>query len=109
MIDPSILESLRLAAEATKATSEACLKVVSQLQREQAENQYVSLDDAAAALGSGISADMLKERCTDGRFRHGLHFINTADGKRGNYLIKVGAVRKYFETDPAKRPPPRRV
>ena len=109
MIDPTILETLRLAAEANKASVEACLQVVSQLLLQQSENQYLTLDDAAAALGSGISPDMLKERCTDGRFRYGVHFINTSDGKRSNYLIKVGPVRAYFETDPAKRPSPRRA
>ena len=79
------------------------------MQREQAENKYVSLDDAAAALGPGISPEMLKERCIDGRFKYGVHFINTSDGTRGHYLIKIGPVRKHFETPPAKRPLPRRA
>jgi len=105
MIDPAYLQALKATAETALATALACSKVADQLQRELDENKYLSLDEAAAALGS-ISADMLKERCINGKFRHGTHFINTSDGKRGNYLIKLGAVRKFFETDPAKRVKP---
>lgn len=104
MIDPDLTESIKLIALTAKATAEACLKVVSHLQQVEQENQWMSLNEAADRLGSGISPEMLKERCTDGRFKYGLHFINTSDGKRSNYLIRVSAVRKYFETDPAKRP-----
>lgn len=104
MIDPTLIESLKLTAESSRATAEACLKAIELLQQAQEENKFVPLDDAAAALGSGISAEMLKERCNDGRFVHGKHFINTSDGKRGNYLIRVAAVRKYFETEPSRRP-----
>lgn len=104
MIDREILESLRQSAEAAKATAEACLHVVRLMEKAEQENQYIPLDEAADRLGSGISPEMLKERCTDGRFKYGIHFINTSDGKRGNYLIRVAAVRQYFETDPAKRP-----
>ena len=104
-IDPLLLNSLVSAAETAKATAEACLTVFEQLRKEVEENQWVSLNDASAALGPGISAEMLKERCLNGRFKHGVHFINTSDGERSHYLIKVAAVRKVFETDPAKRHP----
>ncbi|MFM7426843.1 MAG: hypothetical protein ACKO7W_17905 [Elainella sp.] len=109
MIDRELIQSLKLAAETSKAVAESCQNLIEQMQQAQSEQQWMALDDAAAALGPGISPEMLKERCTDGRFTYGVHFINTSDGKRGNYLIKVAAVRKFFETDPAKRPPLRRV
>ncbi len=104
MIDPEILESLRLTAEANKASAEACLDLIRILQQAEQDNKWIPLNEAADRLGSGISAEMLKDRCTDGRFKHGKHFINTSDGKKGNYLIKVSAVRQYLETDPSRRP-----
>lgn len=107
-INPEILQSLQLAAQTAQATAEACLLAIAQLQQEQNEARYVSLEAAATALGDGISAEMLKDRCKDGRFEHGKHFINSSDGDRPNYLIRVSAVRKYLETDPSRRKPPKR-
>lgn len=109
MIDPELVESLRQFAEAAKTTSEAYLIAIKMIQTAAQEDQWMPLDEASRLLGTGISPDMLKERCTDGRFKHGVHFINTSDGKRGNYLVKVSAVRKHFETDPSRRPPRRSV
>lgn len=103
-INPEILESLRQSAEAAKTTAEACLNAIKMLQQAEQENRWVTLDEAADRLGSGISPDMLRERCIDGRFKHGVHFINSSDGRRGHYLIKVATVRRYFETDPSRRP-----
>lgn len=108
MIDLNYLQALKATAETALATAQACLKVADQLQREIDENKYVSLESAAAALGQAISPEMLKQRCADGRFKYGLHFVNTSDGKRGNYGVRVATVRKFFETDPAKRPPANR-
>jgi|GEM_PF-2729281 len=104
MIDQTYLEALKATAETALATAQACLKLIEQQQRDFDENKYVSLESAATALGDGISANMLKERCADGRFKHGVHFVNSSDGTRSNYLIMVRAARKYFETAPAKRP-----
>jgi len=107
--DHDLIKTLRVTAETALATAQACLEIVGQVQQATEENKWVPLDVAADALGEGISAEMLKERCVDGRFRYGRDFINTSDGKRGNYLVKVAAVRKFFETDPAKRPPLKRI
>lgn len=108
-IDPEFIKALLAAAESSKAIADACYKVAERLQQEADENKYISPESAAAALGEGISPNMLKQRCTDGRFEHGEHFIDSSDGIRGNYSIKVVAARKFFETPPAKRPPPKRV
>ncbi|GAB4380458.1 MAG: hypothetical protein Kow00121_36730 [Elainellaceae cyanobacterium] len=108
-IDPELIKTLRLTAETALATAQTCLQVVERLQQAAEEDKYIDLDTAAKALGEGISADMLKDRCTDGRFKHGVHYINTSDGRRGNYLVKVAAVRKFFETDPSRRPLPKRT
>jgi hypothetical protein len=103
MIDQQYLETLHATAQAALLTAQSCLKAIELAQIEANENKWVTIESAAAALGDGISVDMLKERCTDGRFKYGLHFTNTSDGKRGNYLVKVSAVRKFFETPPEKR------
>ncbi len=108
MIDPQFIQTLKATAETALATAQACLQVANQLQHESEQNKWVTLETAAAALGD-ISTGMLKDRCDDGRFKYGTHFINSSDGKRGNYFVKVSAVRKFFETDPAKRPPGRNV
>lgn len=101
-----LLMVLQLAIQATESTSLALrstLEALNQQRRQQDEDKWTSLTEAATALGSGFSADMLRERCNDGRFKYGTHFINSSDGPRANYLIRVAAVRKYFETEPEKR------
>jgi hypothetical protein len=103
MIDREYLESLHATAQAALLTASACLKAIELLQVGEDDNKWITLEAAAAKLGD-ISVGMLKDRCDDGRFKHGTHFINSSDGKRGNYFVKVSAVRKYLETDPAKRP-----
>lgn len=104
MNEQEYFESLKLAVETAQAVAQTCLKAIELKQAEADQNKWITLESAAAALG-GISVGMLKDRCDDGRFKHGIHFINTSDGRRGNYFVKVSAVRKFFETDPAKRSP----
>jgi hypothetical protein len=104
MIEKEYLESLHATARAALLTAQSCLKALELVQTEADDNKWVTLEAAAAKLGD-ISVGMLKERCDDGRFKHGREFINSSDGRRGNYFVKVSAVRKYLETDPAKRPP----
>jgi hypothetical protein len=107
-MEKEYLESLHATAQAALQTASACLKAFELLQSQANDNKYLSPETAAKALGD-ISPEMLVERCRDGRFKYGREFINSSDGKRSNYLIKPSAVRKFFETDPAKRPPLRRV
>ncbi|MBD2076420.1 hypothetical protein H6F86_21545 [Phormidium sp. FACHB-592] len=87
---------------ALEANARALLLVAERLKLEASENQYVSLKAASAILG-GITSAALRERCKDRRFTYGVHFIDTSDGDRPNYLVKPAALRKYFETDPAER------
>ena len=100
-----ILETAMQAAQAATLAAQSALEAMKQRKKADDENKWVTLTDAAHALGSGISAEMLKDRCVDGRFKHGVHFINTSDGSRSNWLIRVSSVRKYFETEPEKRSP----
>jgi hypothetical protein len=107
-IDKELLESLRDTAQAALLTAQSCLKAIELIQAESKADTYVTLETAASLLGEGISIEMLKERCADGRFTHGKEFVNTSDGGRSTYRIKVKAVRKFFETHPSKRVPPSR-
>ncbi|MBD2019407.1 hypothetical protein H6F43_04310 [Leptolyngbya sp. FACHB-36] len=100
-----ILETALKAAQSAVIAANAALEALNQRKQEADENRWISLSEAVAALGPGFSIDMLRERCTDGRFKHGTHFINTSDGSRPNYLLRVASVRKYFETEPERRSP----
>lgn len=104
--DSSHWDAIRAAAQSNIQIGQALLRALEQAELDRQENQWISLEAAAAQLGE-ISAAMLKQRCKDGRFKHGIHFINTSDGDRPEYLVKLSAVRRYFETDPARRPPAR--
>ncbi len=91
-------------AEIALKNTEAVLALTEQIVEEITEHKKppLSLEKAAAQLG--VTADMLKDRIKDGRFRHGVHYIDTSDGLKPNYLVYVSAVRKYLNTEPARRP-----
>jgi CubicO group peptidase (beta-lactamase class C family) len=93
--------------QTANAAVQTVLELASQLKLEADENKWVSPEEAIAALGSGISRKMLVDRIKDGRFRHGVHYIDSSDGPRANYLFRVASVRKFFETPPEKRPLPK--
>lgn len=100
-------EVLLQIAEAARVAAQTAMQLAEQLRLESDENKWVPPDDAIAAIGSGISRKMLVDRVKDGRFRHGVHYIDSSDGDRANYLFRIASVRKFFETQPEKRPMPK--
>ena len=107
MSNEQLLNTLEQTAQTALTTAQACLQICEQMRSQAQDNSWVSLQEAAQRLGNGISVKMLRSRIADRHFKHGTHFINTSDGGKANYLVKVSSVRKFFETDPAKRPLPR--
>lgn len=102
------LNAIREIALANLATANAVLKMVDEMSLQQKLNQFLPLEDAAKLVSSGVSSEMLRERCKDGRFKYGVHYVNTSDGDRPNYLVKPSAVLKFFEVPPEKRPLPKK-
>jgi hypothetical protein len=89
----------------TQQTVAALAQVIAQKQAQATEQQWVSLEDGAAALGPVFSAAKLREDINAGWLKHGEHYIDTSHGKRPNYAVCVTALRKLYSTPPEKRRP----
>lgn len=88
------------------ALAQTALKLAEKIGAELDENRWVTLDQAAISLGEGISPGLLREKIRSGCFEYAKHYIDTSDGERPSYAVKVAALREYFETHPSERRPP---
>jgi hypothetical protein len=83
----------------------AVAQLLEQRKHQKAAQQWVPLEDGAAALGPAFSAAKLREDINAGWLTHGLHYIDTSNGKRPNYAVCVAELRKLYATPPEKRRP----
>lgn len=98
-----ILQILQSAISSQQALNRAILQQLADLQSERAETQWVSLNEGAKALGSAFSARKILDDLKAGFLKHGTHYINTSNGNRPNYAVKVAALRRVYESPPEKR------
>jgi hypothetical protein len=98
-----VLQILQSAIASQQALNQAILQQLADLQAERAETQWVSLEEGAKALGSAFSARKILEDLKGGFLKHGTHYINTSNGQRPNYAVKVEALRRIYESPPEKR------
>jgi hypothetical protein len=83
----------------------ALTELLAQKQRQAVEQQWVSLEDGAAALGPIFSAAKLRDDIAAGWLKHGVHYIDTSYGKRPNYAVCIAALRALYATPPEQRKP----
>jgi hypothetical protein len=83
----------------------ALAQIIDQKQAQASEQQWVSLEDGATALGPVFSAAKIREDINAGWLKHGVHYIDTSNGKRPNYAVRVAALRTLYATPPEQRKP----
>ncbi|MEM6452778.1 MAG: hypothetical protein AAF703_20975 [Cyanobacteria bacterium P01_D01_bin.105] len=98
-----VLQILQSAITSQQALNQAILQQLIDLKAERAETQWVSLEEGAKAMGSAFSARKILEDLKAGFLKHGTHYINTSNGQRPNYAVKVAALRRVYESPPEKR------
>lgn len=98
-----VLQILQSAIASQQALNQAILQQLTDLQAASAETQWVSLEEGAKAMGSAFSARKIVEDLKAGFLKHGTHYINTSNGQRPNYAVKVAALRRVYESPPEKR------
>ncbi|MEL6780082.1 MAG: hypothetical protein AAFO06_22845 [Cyanobacteria bacterium J06597_16] len=99
----NVLQVLQSAISAQQELNQAILQQLTDLQSNKAEAQWVSLEEGAKALGSAFSSRKILEDLKNGFLKHGTHYINTSNGQRPNYAVKVSALRRVYESPPEKR------
>ncbi len=87
--------------EALQAVNNSLQTLTLVLQRIEEERAWLPIKEAAPRLG--VSDRWILERIRRGSYKHGVHFVNTSDGGRPNYLVSVAAIRKELAKPPEKR------
>lgn len=90
--------TLTQALQALNTSLQAVLLVLQRLEEERA---WLPIKEAAPRLG--VSDRWILERIRKRSYKHGVHFVNTSDGDRPNYLVSVAAIRKELTKPPEKR------
>lgn len=98
-----VLQILHSAIMAQQELNQAILDQLSDLRAEKSETQWVSLEEGAKALGPAFSARKILDDIKEGYLKHGTHYINTSNGTRPTYAVKVKLLRKVYENPPEKR------
>jgi hypothetical protein len=93
-LDEEILQALKSLTEATRTVEKL-------LNERLQENSWLPIKEAAPRLG--VSDRWILEKIRKRYYKHGVHFVNTSDGNRPNYLVSVAAIRKELAKPPEKR------
>ena len=98
-----VLNILQTAIAAQQELNQAILQQLAVLQADKAETQWVPLEEGAKSLGPAFSARKLLEDIKAGFLQYGTHYIDTSNGSRPTYAVKVAFLRKVYEIPPEKR------
>ena len=101
-------DELRILQDTILVTQQLISTVATQLEelnRERSEQSWVPLEDGAAALGKAFSAAKIRDDIKAGFLRYGRDYIDTSNGSRPCYAVKIAALRKVYGTPPEQRKP----
>jgi hypothetical protein len=103
MEDSELTQAAIALANATVTLTEA-IATVKQLLESRVEDS-VWLTPRQAATRLGVKPLWILTRIRDGRYKLGVHYVNTSDGDRPTYLVSLGAIQKEMVKPPEKRKP----
>jgi hypothetical protein len=106
MQDSELTKAAIALANATVTLTEAIATVKELLQNQVSDSVWLSPKQAAARLG--VKPISILSRIRDGRYKLGVHYVNTSDGDRPTYLVSLGAIQKEMTKPPEKRKPAKR-
>ncbi len=101
MENSELTQAVIALANATVTLTEA-IATVKQLLESRIEDS-VGLTPRLAATRLGVKPIWILARIRDGRYKLGVHYVNTSDGDRPTYLVSLGAIQKEMVKPPEKR------
>jgi hypothetical protein len=101
MENSELTQAVIALANATVTLTEA-IATVKQLLESRIEDS-VWLTPRLAATRLGVKPIWILARIRDGRYKLGVHYVNTSDGDRPTYLVSLGAIQKEMVKPPEKR------
>lgn len=99
-------ETLKVLAEALQAQQQlisVILEEVETLRRDKQDDKWIGLKAAVEQLGPAFSSRKIADDIKAGLMKHGIHFIDTSNGAKPVYAVKVSALRKLYGLPPEKR------
>lgn len=98
-----MLQVIHSALLVQQELNQAIAELMTELQAEKSQNQWVSLEEGAKVMGPVFSARKILDDIKAGYLKYGTHYIDTSNGNRPTYAVKVNALRKVYEIPPEKR------
>ena len=99
--DSELTQAAIALANATVTLTEAIATVKELLENRIGDSVWLTPRQAATRLG--VKPIWILARIRDGRYKLGVHYVNTSDGDRPTYLVSLGAIQKELTKPPEKR------
>lgn len=99
----SAIVELNKTQQEGQRTLQQCVDLLKQSSRD----EWIAPKDFPARAAMAVSSRMILERIRDGRLQKGVHYIDTSDGERPNYLVCVRTCKTHFMKPPEIRRPVR--
>jgi hypothetical protein len=104
--DSELTQAAIALANATVTLTEAIATVKELLENRIGDSVWLTPRQAATRLG--VKPIWILARIRDGRYKLGVHYVNTSDGDRPTYLVSLGAIQNEMVKPPEKRKPAKR-
>lgn len=101
--DSELTQAAIALTNATAALTKAIAAMNKALEKRVQDDAWVTPRQAAARLG--VQPLWILARIRDGRYKHGVHYVDTSDGDRPKYRVSVAAIEKELALVPEKRKP----
>ena len=99
---PALTDAIKALASGATALAIAAKQLEGLLKEQVEQNKWMPIASAVERIG-GISPKWILARIRDGRYEHGVHYVNVSDGDRPNYLVSVAAIRSEMNKTPEER------
>jgi hypothetical protein len=101
--DSELTQAAIALANATVTLSQAITTMQQALEKRVEGSAWLTPRQAAAHLG--VKPLWILTRIRDGRYKHGVHYVDTSDGDRPKYRVSMAAIQKELIKPPEKRKP----
>jgi hypothetical protein len=101
--DSELIQAVIALTNATVILSQAIAAMNKALEKRVQDDAWVTPRVAAARLG--VKPQWILTRIRDGRYKHGVHYVDISDGDCPRYRVSVAAIEKELAKPPEKRKP----
>jgi len=67
------------------------------------KDRWVPISQLPSYLGDGFRPYIVRSKIRNGEFQYGVHYIDTSNGQKPNYLVNPLEVERYYRVPPEYR------